>query len=375
MKVQPIHRPDTDQRSWLVLDDDYRPIAPIQAFLTFREQIGLSPHTVRAGAHHLKLYWEYLRDAHLDWAAVDVAHLAAFVPWLRQPRRHVTSEEQPSIQRTDATIDQILTAVHAFYDFHMRMKTVPDLALYHFLHLPRRRYKGFLSGIARDAPIRQRLVRVTRERRRPKTLTANQVEEFAAGCRHARDAFLVRLLYETGMRIGQALGLRHEDISVESGEIRIIPRADNVNGARAKTNEAYLVFPSPALLHLYVRYLVEELDGLAADHLPDYVFINLWDGAIGHPMGYPAVLSLFKRLSRRLSARTGTPVSVTPHMLRHTRATEWIRDDHLPVTTVSRLLGHKSTQTTSDTYLHLTADDLRGAVEQARAGKEGGDGR
>jgi hypothetical protein len=59
-------------------------------------------------------------------------------------------------------------------------------------------------------------------------------------------------------------------------------------------------------------------------------------------------------------------------MLRHTRATEWIRDDKLPVPTVSRLLGHTSIQTTTDIYVHLTAADMRADLEAARG--RGGDG-
>lgn len=130
--------------------------------------------------------------------------------------------------------------------------------------------------------------------------------------------------------------------------------------ARAKTDEAYPVFPSPAILDLYITYVVEELAGLAAEHLPDYVFVNLWEGEIGRPMTYATALALF----RRLSAKTG--IRARPHMLWHTRATRWIRDDRLPVATVARLLGHRSAQTTGDIYLHLTADDVRAEVEAAR---------
>ncbi len=42
------------------------------------------------------------------------------------------------------------------------------------------------------------------------------------------------LLAETGMRIGQALGLRHEDFVSRERRVMIVPRVDNVNGARAK---------------------------------------------------------------------------------------------------------------------------------------------
>ncbi len=49
-----------------------------------------------------------------------------------------------------------------------------------------------------------------------------------------RDRFLFALLFGTGMRIGQALGLRHEDVVSHERRIELVPREDNANGARGK---------------------------------------------------------------------------------------------------------------------------------------------
>jgi integrase/recombinase XerD len=124
MKVQRVRLPETGCFSWVVLDDNYMPIHPILSYLEFLHNLDRSPYTIRATAHHLKLFWEYLRDAHLDWTEVDVAQLAAFITWLRRPDPSMISLEFQDPRRTNATIDQILTAVHAFYDFQIRMKRV-----------------------------------------------------------------------------------------------------------------------------------------------------------------------------------------------------------------------------------------------------------
>ncbi len=158
----------------------------------------------------------------------------------------------------------------------------------------------------------------------------------------------------------KALGLRHADINIEDGEIQIVPRDDNTNGARTKRRETYAIPGLLPLMQLYIDYLVEDLNVLEVDTLPDYVFVNLWEGEIGRPMTYEAVMSLCHRLSKK------TSIQFTPHMLRHTRATIWIRDDKLPLSTVSRLLGHSSLQTTSDTYLHLTSQDLKRALTEQK---------
>jgi integrase/recombinase XerD len=65
MKVQRVRLPDTNRLSWLVLDDDYVPVQPILAYLTFLHDLDRSPNTIRTVAHHLKQFWEYLSLARM----------------------------------------------------------------------------------------------------------------------------------------------------------------------------------------------------------------------------------------------------------------------------------------------------------------------
>lgn len=359
MKVQRVRL--SDHYTWLVLDDDYIPIEPILAYLKFLDHLDRSPNTIRATAQHLKAFWLFLHEQRRDWTEVDVANLAEFITWLRQGDPAVVSIEPQQAPRTNATIDQMLSSVHGFYDFHMRLHTVPTIPLYRMLAMPSRRYKPFLHGIAKSKPIQTRVVAVAREQRIVKTLTQEQVKQLLNACTHVRDKFLLTLLFECGIRIGQALGLRHEDLSVEDNEIHIVPRRDNANGARAKTRRSYVIpAVSPSVMQCYMDYLIEDLSALEADHLPDYVFVNLWSGEIGHPMTYDAVRSLFQHLSKR------TGIAVTPHLFRHTRATTWLRDDHLSLESTSALLGHSTLQTTRSIYDHRTVDDVREELKAAK---------
>ena len=122
------------------------------------------------------------------------------------------------------------------------------------------------------------------------------------------------LLHESGMRIGQALGLRHADIRSYDGAIDIVPRA-NSNGALAKSRSPYVVHVSKQAMALYADYLVHEYG--EASH--DYVFVNWWGGQVGAPMRYATVIDLFRQLSKR------TGLKATPHMFRHTHATDLLR--------------------------------------------------
>jgi integrase/recombinase XerD len=152
MKVQRVRHPQSGHVSWFVLDDGYHPISPITAFLTYLAQIERSPHTIRSYAHHLKLYWEYLQDAGLDWKAAGLSELADFVSWLRSPQVRVIGMHEQEARRSEATINVILTAVTMFYEYHARIGTVEEIPLYRSQLQPHRRYKGFLHHISKGKP-------------------------------------------------------------------------------------------------------------------------------------------------------------------------------------------------------------------------------
>ena len=106
----------------------------------------------------------------------------------------------------------------------------------------------------------------------PDTLTTEQVAVLLGDCEHLRDRFLMALLAETGMRVGQALGLRHGDVVSREATVRIVPRDDNANGARAKCRHEAALPVSGALVRLYSSYLFDEYGDLDSD----YVFVNLF---------------------------------------------------------------------------------------------------
>ena len=152
--------------------------------------------------------------------------------------------------------------------------------------------------------------------------------------------------------MGEALGLRHEDIGIAQKTITVTPR-DNDNHARAKTG-VRTIPASAELMRLYADYLNREYGSLDSD----YVFVNLWSAPLGRPWSYSAVYDLVVRLR----ARTGIPYG--PHLFRHTYAT-WLLRRGAGMESVKELLGHSSIATTIDTYGHLTVEDARQTLEAA----------
>ncbi len=353
MKVQRVRFPTTNQVTWTLLGDDYLPIAPVQEFLDYLRNVERSPNTVKAYAYHLKVFWDYLEDVHLDWTAIGLTELADFVDWLRNPQANVIPIQQQEAKRTETTTNTIITAVCMFYDYHERTGNVSDIPLYRTQLQPSRRYKSFLHHINKGKPVKTRLIKLKEPRRVPKTLTQEQVQQLINACHRIRDKFLICLLYETGMRIGQALGLRLEDIRSWDNQIHIIPREDNPNGARAKSRDTNIVDVSKELMSLYTDYLLKEFDETDSD----FVFVNLWDGTIGAPMSYGAIADLFDRLSKKVG------FEANPHLLRHTHATDLIREGW-DAAHVQKRLGHRNVQTVLNTYTHLSQEDMKQAYSE-----------
>ena len=155
------------------------------------------------------------------------------------------------------------------------------------------------------------------------------------------------------MRVGEALGLRHEDWAAAEREVSVVPRR-NDNGARSKSAAPRVVPVSADLIRLYADYLHAEY----GDCESDYVFVNLWGGSLGRPWAYSAVYDLVQRLRRAVG------FDFDPHWCRHTYATRLLRRK-TPVEIVSSLLGHASIETTIEIYGHLSAEDARRALVDA----------
>lgn len=353
MKVQKGILLDTDRQVWMVLDDDYLPIEPIQKYLHYLDSVGRSPNTIQTYAHNLKLFWEFLRDSKLNWLEIDLEQLSNFIHWLRNPNSGVLSVQPQVSKRCEKTINHCLTTVCGFYEFQERIGATEGVGVYRYQLQPGRKYKSFLHHISKGKEVKTRLLKIKEPKTFPGCLTPEQVNTLVEACNSLRDKFLIRLLYETGLRIGEALGLRHEDmVTGKTNEIHVVPRLNNVNYVRAKSGSERTVHVSKELMQWYSAYLIEEYP---EDIDCDFVFVVIKapvQGKVGAPLTYKTVDSLFRRLSTKMG------IKVNPHLLRHTHATELIRAGW-DMAYVQKRLGHTNIQTTINTYVHLTDDDLQ----------------
>src|SRR2546430_1502190 len=85
MHVQRVAMPATREPSWTGLGDDDTPVEPIERYLAYLTDIERSSNTIKAYAHDLKDYWEFLTHRGVDWREVRLEDIGEYVAWLRRP--------------------------------------------------------------------------------------------------------------------------------------------------------------------------------------------------------------------------------------------------------------------------------------------------
>jgi integrase/recombinase XerD len=352
---------------WVVLDPGYVVHREASDFLRGLHGAGRSPHTIRAYAGRAALFLSWCQDQGADWRHVRLAELARFKHWLE------ASPSRGGRVRSGSTVNAVLTAVCEMLRFCARTGLI-ESAVAEQLSEPRwLRFTppGLDAGESGQfRTVRARMLKARALAPFPEALTAGQVTAVLGCCQRPRERFMVILLLETGLRIGEALGLRRADMhllpdsrglgcATVGAHVHVRHRA-NPNGALAKSRFPRTVPASEAVLDSYADYQ-HERSGLAGDDGTDLVLVNLYHEPVGAPMTYRAAKGFFDRLAREC----GFPVR--PHMLRHTAATGWVRAG-TDLDVVQALLGHVSLASTT-VYLHARDEDKRRAVEAVAAGR------
>ncbi|MDQ3502672.1 MAG: site-specific tyrosine recombinase XerD, partial [Actinomycetota bacterium] len=182
-------------------------------------------------------------------------------------------------------------------------------------------------------------------RRLPKAITVAQVAALLEAPDPAtplglRDRALLELLYGTGARISEAVGLAVDDLDRGSGVVRLDGKGGKqrvvpVGSYAGRAVEAYLVRSRPVLL--------------AAGSGTSALLLNARGGRLSRQSAWTVL--------RAAATRAALAVEVSPHTLRHSYATHLL-DGGADVRVVQELLGHASV-TTTQVYTLVTVDRLR----------------
>lgn len=362
MRVQTIFTEDNKER-YILINKDGDVVLPVAKFLKYKDNTGSAKNTLRRYCYDLKLYYEFLNQEEKDYEEITIDLMAKFISWLQNPYKSnkiLSLNNHDQKTRDPHTINSIINSILHFYDYIMIHENYSIQISEKFkkeINGNKSQFKNFLYHISKEKSMKVNNLKLKVPKKSKKVLNKEQVEQLIKSCVNIRDQFLLYLLYETGLRIGEALSLQLCDIVPGIKKIHVRDRRDNENGAEIKTtNSVRSIDCSQKLIDLYSEYIImchtEEVD-------TDYVFIKLNGDDKYQPMTYTTVEGLFKTLKKK------TGIHVTPHMFRHTSLTELWKTGEMRVETLKERAGHKNVQTTINTYIKIDEEDVRKDWEKA----------
>lgn len=164
-----------------------------------------------------------------------------------------------------------------------------------------------------------------------------------------RDKAMLELLFSTGMRVSELVALNRDSIDLKKDEFSV----------RGKGEKVRVVFLSPSARDALKQYLDKRTD------MDEALFIGL--GPSVKPENSMRITARsVERLVKQYAVKAGITKKVTPHVIRHSFATDLL-ENGADLRSVQALLGHASVSTTQ-IYTHVTDKHLR-EVHQAFHGK------
>ena len=352
-------------RYWTVIGPDYRPVTEVDDYL-LHSRLGAdaAESTSQAYATALALFLEWTSSLGKDWREAS-PHLGRFVFWLRYYNGTSRCDARGDPVRGARRVNAVMSAVRSFFRYMAATGEVPRSvlgALYD--ELPA--YSPDLGEqYERAAHLKAR-----HHLKEPKSTVDNATDDevirLLSAVGNARDRFLVIAMWRMGLRRGELVGMRREDVHFVADATRLgcgfkgphvhVIRRDNPNRAFAKSHHPRVVPADWISVQAYDQYLTERTR-FACTERSDFLMVNLFRAPVGQPMR-PS--SLNETLAR-LSAKGGCDRTIRPHMLRHSFSTNAVAAG-TTLDILKELLGH-AWITSTEIYLHVSADRLRAAVD------------
>ena len=278
------------------------------AYLEFER--GLSRNTLEAYRSDLLQYGRFLEKRELAAVAVRGADIADFLAALGGAGGRTASP---------ATIHRKAACLRSFYR-HLRREGVLDTDPTAALSVPRR------------------------GRKLPQVLTRGEVTRLLEQPRGTeptdlRDRALLELMYASGLRASEAIGLEVADVDLD----------DQVLRARGKGSKERVVPVGHTAAEAVRRYLDRGRARLIGARLETHLFVNFRGGALTRQGLYKIV--------RRHAVSAGLEDRMSPHTLRHTFATHLLAGG-CDLRSVQEMLGHADVATTQ-LYTHLSSERLK----------------
>ncbi|MGH9746544.1 MAG: site-specific tyrosine recombinase XerD [Candidatus Acidiferrales bacterium] len=282
--------------------------ADIRAFLSYlRVEKGLSDNTIQSYRRDMGKFFEFVTKRELDTTEIARTDVVDFLA--AQYRRGLDSR---SVARN-------LVTIRHFFRFSLLEGAVKDDP----------------AATIESPKIRKSL---------PSFLGVEEVDRLlaqpdASNAIGIRDKAMIELMYSTGLRVSELIGIRVGDVHMEAGSLRCI----------GKGNKERLVPVGKRALRAIEEYLKKARPELLREGSSPYMFLNRRGRAIDR--------ITFWKLVGEYGRKAGLRKALKPHMLRHSFATHLL-DRGADLRSVQMMLGHSDISTTQ-IYTHVVEERLK----------------
>ena len=187
-------------------------------------------------------------------------------------------------------------------------------------------------------------------------LTRDEIQRFLIQAKYDGYFEILLVVLITGLRRGEETGLKWQDLNIKTGELKIRRQVQRINGklvvTELKTDESER---SVILPKSVVKVLVKYKDTVDSE----WMFPSPKNKDM--PRDPSAVYKMMKKILERAGCK-----SVSFHALRHTFATNAVANG-MDIKTLSSIIGHVSSKTTMDIYLHTTEEMKQQAAVKINA--------
>lgn len=295
------------------------PVAPAPADAALLDQFcdnlwledGLAKNTLSAYRGDLAQFAGWLAESNTALTAVDAPRIKAYLAHLY--RRPAALQPKPASQR------RLHAALRRFYRFLLAQGQIAQDPLINI----------------EQPPMPQRF---------PKTLSEGHVEKLLAAPDVSRplglrDRAMLEMLYASGLRVSELVGLKMFEVSLDDGVLRV----------RGKGDKVRLVPLGEFAVEWLKRYQQEARPALLKLRSCDEIFVTTRGTRLSRQM--------FWTLIKRYGLRAGIDRPISPHVLRHAFATHLINHG-ADLRVVQMLLGHADISTTQ-IYTHVARERLK----------------
>lgn len=281
----------------------------LDAYLYYNEVIlGKSYNTIRSYRNDITQLIEYLEENEgiKDFSKVEIITLRSFIAYL--------SVEKKSSKRS---INRKVSAVRSFFDYLVRNNVIEENKA---IYVSTPKFENKLPNFLLKDDIAK-----LRE-----CIDTNNILGL-------RDRTILEVLYSSGLRSMELLELSESMVDIDKRELRVIGKGDK---------ERITFFSNTAK-----KYLKEYIEAKKQKNIydKDIVFCNSKGGRL--------TTRSLRRIIEFYAKKSGIDKEITPHVFRHTFATELLNSG-VDIRYVQELLGH-STIATTQFYTHISKNKLR----------------